>query len=84
MRSVPKAVLLIAALALPIAAVLVSFALTDAPRTPHVPASVRIGSSPGPEPTQLVPAPGATNPPAELPPPPPDDDDDDDDDDRDG
>ncbi|GAA0508485.1 hypothetical protein GCM10011581_19520 [Saccharopolyspora subtropica] len=78
MRSVPKAVLLLAAVALPIAAVLVSFAVTDGPRTPHVPATVRIGSSAGPDPSHMPPV--STNPPAELPPPPPDDDDDDDDD----
>lgn len=81
MRSVPKAILLIAALALPIAAVLVSFALTDGPRTPQVPASVQIGSSPGPGPTQLMPAPTSAGLPTELPPPAPDDDDDDHDDD---
>ncbi|MER5394130.1 hypothetical protein [Saccharopolyspora sp. NPDC002686] len=74
MRSVPKAVLLIAAMALPIAAVLVSFALTDGPRTPEVPATVQIGSSPGPAPTAAPPSSAA-----ELPPPAPDDDDDDDD-----
>jgi hypothetical protein len=80
MRSVPKAVLLLAALALPIAAVLVSFALTDGPRTPDVPTSVRIGSSPGPEPTGLTLVPNTPLPPEELPPPAPDDDDDNDDD----
>ena len=80
MRSVPRAVLLIAALALPVAAVLISFSLTDGPRTPEVPAQVRIGSSPGPTP---APEPSVHPPAAELPPPPPDDDDDDDRDDRD-
>ncbi|MEV5536849.1 hypothetical protein AB0L13_08290 [Saccharopolyspora shandongensis] len=77
MRSVPKAVLLIAALALPIAAVLVSFALTDGPRTPQVPATVQVGSTPGPEPSRPGP-PVSTVVPTELPPPAPDDDDDDD------
>ncbi|MER7010529.1 hypothetical protein ABT324_03750 [Saccharopolyspora sp. NPDC000359] len=77
MRSVPKVVLLLAAMALPIAAVLVSFALTDGPRAPHVPATVQIGSSPGPDPTTTAPSAPAT----EIPPPAPDDDDDDDDDD---
>ncbi|MER7077585.1 hypothetical protein [Saccharopolyspora kobensis] len=78
MRSVPKAVLLLAAMALPIAAVLVSFALTDGPRVPQVPATVQIGSSPGPDPTTASPAPTT-----EIPPPAPGDDDDDDDDDDD-
>ncbi|MEV6229377.1 hypothetical protein AB0L88_16055 [Saccharopolyspora shandongensis] len=77
MRSVPKAVLLIAALALPIAAVLVSFALTDGPRTPQVPATVQVGSAPGREPSRPGP-PASTVVPTELPPPAPDDDDDDD------
>ncbi|CAL99456.1 hypothetical protein A8924_0488 [Saccharopolyspora erythraea NRRL 2338] len=77
MRSVPRALLLVLALALPIAAVVVSFAITDGPRVPDVPAQVRIGSSPGPD--QPVPsvAPPPGTPPAQLPPPPPDDDDDD-------
>ncbi|MDA3646075.1 hypothetical protein LZ318_05550 [Saccharopolyspora indica] len=79
MRSVPKAVLLLAALALPIAAVLVSFALTDGPRTPQVPATVQIGSSPGPDPTTSAPPAPTT----EIPPPAPGSDDDDDDDDDD-
>jgi hypothetical protein len=85
MRSVPKAVLLLAALALPIAAVLVSFALIDGPRTPDVPASVQIGKSAGPEPTQPTQVPNTALPPTELPPtelppPAPNNDDDNDDD----
>ncbi|WP_344686280.1 hypothetical protein [Saccharopolyspora taberi] len=79
MRSVPRTVLLIAALALPIAAVLVSFAVTDGPRTPDVPARVEIGSSPGPDPTVAPAPPPPEHPPAQLPPPKPDDDDDEDD-----
>lgn len=81
MRSVPKGVLVLAALALPVAAVLISFALTDAPRAPQVPEIVRVGSSPGPEPTSPAapPPPGPqTPPPADLPPPAPNDDDGDD------
>lgn len=85
MRSVPKGVLVLAALALPVAAVLVSFALTDSPRAPQVPETVRIGSAPGPDPTSSAaePPPGpasAPAPPADLPPPAPNDDDDDGDD----
>jgi hypothetical protein len=72
MRSVPRAVLVIAALALPIIAVLVSVALTDGPRAPVVPASVKIGSFPGPD---AMPTP--TPLPTGVPPPPPDDDGDD-------
>lgn len=78
MRSVQRAALLIAALLLPIAVVLVSYVFTDGARAPQVPTEVRIGSSPGPAPDSLAPAP--THEPTELPPPPPDDDDDDDDD----
>lgn len=89
MRSVPKTVLLLAALALPIAVVLISFSAGTTPREPHVPVTVEIGSSPDPTPPET----GSTTPmpppetslPAELPPPPPveDDEDDDDDDDHD-
>ncbi|MFC7342477.1 hypothetical protein [Saccharopolyspora griseoalba] len=84
MRSVPKGLLVLAALALPVAAVLLSFALTDSPRSPRAPEMVRVGSSPGPEPTssQAPPpqqsGPGtAPPPPADLPPPAPHDNDDD-------
>ncbi|GAA2334145.1 hypothetical protein GCM10009854_07140 [Saccharopolyspora halophila] len=84
MRSVPKGVLVLAALALPVAAVLISFALTDSPRAPQVPERVQIGSTPGPDPTSptVEPPPGpgsAPAPPADLPPPAPNDDDGDDD-----
>lgn len=84
MRSVPKGVLVLAALALPVAAVLISFALTDSPRAPQVPETVRIGSTPGPDPTSPAaeppPGPGsAPAPPADLPPPAPAPDDDADD-----
>ncbi|WP_263250340.1 hypothetical protein [Saccharopolyspora rosea] len=72
MKSVPKTVLLLAALALPIAAVLVSYAVTDGPRTPDVPDKVEVGSKPGPPPAAVSKSTG------ELPPPTPDDDDDDD------
>ena len=89
MRSVPKTVLLLAALALPIAVVLISFSAGTTPREPQVPVTVEIGSSPDPNPpetgsTTPMPPP-ETSPPAELPPPPPveDDEDDDDDDDHD-
>ncbi|MEB3372034.1 hypothetical protein [Saccharopolyspora mangrovi] len=85
MRSVPRGVLLLAALALPIVAVLVSFALTGGARAPEVPETVRVGSTPGPAPSSGVPVPAvpgpsdAPPPPAELPPPAPNDDSDDDD-----
>jgi hypothetical protein len=87
MRSVPRGVLLLAALALPIVAVLVSFALTGGARAPEVPESVRVGSTPGPGPSSGAPVPvpfvpGPSDvppPPAELPPPAPNDDSDDDD-----
>src|SRR5690606_41486810 len=89
MGSVPKAVLLLAALALRLAVVLVSFPAGTTPREPRAPVTVEIGSSPDPHPPET----GSTTPlpppetslPAELPPPPPveDDEDDDDDDDHD-
>ncbi|MEV4649207.1 hypothetical protein [Saccharopolyspora sp. NPDC049357] len=87
MRSVPRGVLLLAALALPIVAVLVSFALTGGVRSPEIPESVRVGSTPSPSsrgpsadvPVPVVPGPSdVPPPPAELPPPAPNDDDDDD------
>lgn len=86
MRSTSRAVLLVIALALPIVAVLTSFALTDSPRSPHVPPIVEVGSSPaapGP-PGGTPPADNGPNAPGELPPPPPNsgDDADDDRDDR--
>lgn len=73
MKSVPKTVLLLAALALPIAAVLVSYGVTDGPRSPDVPDKVEVGSKPGPPPSAAV-----SKSTGELPPPTPDDDDDDD------
>jgi len=87
MRSVPRGVLLLAALALPIVAVLISFALTGGVRSPEIPESVRVGSTPSPStpgpsadvPVPVVPGPSdVPPPPAELPPPAPNDDDDDD------
>ncbi|TWF94532.1 hypothetical protein [Saccharopolyspora dendranthemae] len=88
MRSVPRGVLLLAALALPVVAVLISFALTGGARAPEVPETVRVGSSPGPSSPgpaiPVVPGPSDLPPPAELPPPAPNDDADDDDDATDG
>lgn len=74
MRSTSRAVLLVVALALPVVAVLISFALTDSPRSPQVPPTVEVGSSP--EPPRPAPTGDAPEAPGELPPPPPDDDDD--------
>lgn len=73
MRPVPRAVLLLAALVLPVVAVLASYALTGGPRAPSIPTSVEVGSSPAP------PGPGLVPPASQLRPPPPDDDDEDDD-----
>lgn len=88
MRSVPRGVLLLAALALPVVAVLVSFALTGGARAPEVPETVRVGSTPGPSSPApvipVVPGPSDLPPPAELPPPAPNDDAGDDDDATDG
>ncbi|GAB3674457.1 hypothetical protein [Saccharopolyspora tripterygii] len=88
MRSVPRGALLLAALALPVVAVLVSFALTGGARAPEIPETVHVGSTPGPgSPAPVIPvAPGPSDlpPPAELPPPAPHDDADDDDDATDG
>ncbi|RRO13799.1 hypothetical protein EIL87_22750 [Saccharopolyspora rhizosphaerae] len=81
MRSAPRGFLLLASLALPIAAVLISFALTGGARAPQVPDTVRVGSSPGPGPSPNAPVPAVPGPsdvpppPAELPPPAPHDDD---------
>lgn len=76
MRPVPRAALLLAALALPLAAALagsVGFPVTGGEREPRVPASVEVGSSPAPpEPPALAPRS------SQLPPPPPDEDDEDD------
>ncbi|MDI2032719.1 hypothetical protein QFW96_29150 [Saccharopolyspora sp. TS4A08] len=72
MRSVPRGVLLLAALALPIAAVLVSFALTGGTRAPEIPETVRVGSTPGSghqEPGSDVPLPVVPGP-SEAPAPP--------------
>lgn len=82
MRPVTRLPLLIAALALPIAVVLFSYAVTNGPRNPQVPAEVHVGntSGPGPSAPTLAPAP-STSPPADLPPPEPEDDDDGPDDD---
>ncbi|MEU6133217.1 hypothetical protein ABZ805_28905 [Saccharopolyspora sp. NPDC047091] len=72
--------LLIAALALPIAAVLLGYALSNGPRTPQVPAEVRVGDLVGPAPSGSAPPPVvSTAPRADLPPPEPEDDDDSDD-----
>ncbi|TDC88497.1 hypothetical protein E1161_23710 [Saccharopolyspora aridisoli] len=85
MRSVPRGALLLAALALPIVAVLISFALTGGARSPEIPESVRVGSSSSPQPSADAPVPVVPGPPdvppppAELPPPAPNDDDDGDD-----
>lgn len=73
----PRLPLLIAALVLPIAVVLLGFALTEGPRTPRVPPAVRVGVAPGPPVTGSISP--ARPPVAELPPPRPDDDDEDDD-----
>ncbi|MCX2731227.1 hypothetical protein OOZ19_13330 [Saccharopolyspora sp. NFXS83] len=86
MRPVTRLPLLIAALALPIAVVLFSYAVTNGPRNPQVPAEVHVGDvsgpgQPGGGPT-LAPA-TSTSPPADLPPPEPEDDDDEPDDDLD-
>lgn len=85
MRPVTRLPLLIAALALPIAVVLFSYAVTNGPRSPQVPAEVHVGDVSGPGrpggPT-LAPA-TSTSPPADLPPPEPEDDDDEPDDDLD-
>ena len=86
MRSVPRIVLLVAALALPVIAVVASYALTDGPRAPQAPAKVQVGVSPGPDPlptapSEQVPPSSPSQPPPlppDLPPPPPDDDLDDD------
>ncbi|WP_243790742.1 hypothetical protein [Saccharopolyspora gloriosae] len=83
MRPVTRLPLLIAALALPIAVVLFSYAVTNGPRNPQVPAEVHVGNAPGPGPgpvPTLAPA-TSTSPPADLPPPEPEDDDDEPDDD---
>lgn len=76
--------LLIAALVLPIVVIVGSYAATGGPHPPQVPGEVRVGVSPGLEPSPVpsrppsggsVPAP---EPPGGIPPPPPDDDDEDD------
>ncbi|MFR9728068.1 hypothetical protein ACL03H_02495 [Saccharopolyspora sp. MS10] len=67
MRSVPRLPLLIAALLLPVAAVLIGYAATNEPRNPEVPVEVHVGDMPGPGPILR------TSPPAELPPPEPED-----------
>ncbi len=85
MQPASKVALLLTAMALPIGAVLVSFALTDEPRAPQVPAQVEVRTSSetappgegagGPPPGQ---APRSSTGPSDLPPPPPADDDADD------
>lgn len=95
MRRASRIALLVAAVALPLAVVLGSYALTGGGRTPQVPEQVRIGDHPDPTtrtprpsgPDTASPSPGPTSPPApppdddrgDLPPPPPVDDDDADD-----
>lgn len=73
MKPASRAALLLAALVLPVAAVLASYVLTGGARVPRVPASVEVGSSPAPPPPNLQPRS------SHLPPPPPDEDDEDDD-----
>ncbi|MCA1191763.1 hypothetical protein [Saccharopolyspora sp. 6V] len=81
MRPVKRLPLLIAALALPITAVLLGYALSNGPRAPQVPAEVRVGDLVGPAPSRpATPPVVATSAPADLPPPEPEDDDDDSDD----
>lgn len=92
MSRAPRAVALIAVLALPLGAALATYLLSTDPEPPRSPAIVRIGENPpgraGPTPTPsagtTTPAPSRTRtPPAGdrtfVPPPPPVDDDDDDD-----
>ncbi|GAB2740147.1 hypothetical protein GCM10027174_11930 [Salinifilum aidingensis] len=87
MKPASKVALLLTAMALPLGAVLVSFALTDEPRAPQVPGRVEVrtpeGTAPpsgagAPEPSPGR-APGSATGPSDLPPPPPAHDDDADD-----
>ncbi|MDR7301934.1 hypothetical protein [Haloactinomyces albus] len=76
--SASRIALLIAAVALPIAVVLGSYAVTSGPRPPQVPTEVRVGVSAGPDPSPPSsgdPTTSAPTPPGGIPPPPPADDD---------